>query len=147
MSLYYLIVAADDSIRGLILLIALVYLVVILWLAMYGVSNFINAMLYLRVKRSLHAKGPSRPPKEWPFITIQLPIYNEKYTVERLLLAVTQFCDDFDVWFDLKNAAQTLPEKRVIFHNDNADALSHLVLLRSAALLELERIVAQDTQT
>jgi cellulose synthase/poly-beta-1,6-N-acetylglucosamine synthase-like glycosyltransferase len=90
MSFYYLIVAADDSIRGLILLIALVYLVVLLWLAMYGVSNFVNAMLYLRVKRSTQPKKHARLPKEWPSITIQLPIYNEKYTVERLLQAVTQ---------------------------------------------------------
>ena len=90
MSFFYLIVAADDSIRGLILLIALIYLVVLLWLAMYGVSNLINAALYLRVKRSLRAKKPMHAPKEWPRITIQLPIYNEKYTVERLLRAVTQ---------------------------------------------------------
>ncbi len=52
MSFYYLILAADDSIRGLILLIAAVYLVVLLWLAMYGVSNLINAFLFLRVKRA-----------------------------------------------------------------------------------------------
>ena len=90
MSFYYLIVAADDSIRGLILLIALIYLVVLLWLAMYGVSNLINAFLYLRVKKTPKAKTPARPLKEWPLITIQLPIYNEKYTVERLLAAVTQ---------------------------------------------------------
>ena len=90
MSYYYLILAADDSIRGLILLIALVYLVVLLWLAMYGVSNLINALLFLRVKRTLKPKAPARPPKQWPAITIQLPIFNEKYTVERLLHAVTE---------------------------------------------------------
>src|SRR5512135_2577722 len=90
MSYYYLILAADDSIRGLILLIALIYLVVLLWLAMYGVSNLINAFLYLRVKRTLNPKSPARLPKEWPSITLQLPIFNERYTVERLLGAVTQ---------------------------------------------------------
>ncbi len=89
MSYYYLILAADDSIRGLILLIALIYLVVLLWLAMYGVSNLINAFLFLRVKRTLKPKTPALP-KQWPAVTIQLPIYNEKYTVERLLQAVTQ---------------------------------------------------------
>jgi cellulose synthase/poly-beta-1,6-N-acetylglucosamine synthase-like glycosyltransferase len=90
MSYYYLILAADDSIRGLILLIALIYLVVLLWLAMYGVSNFINAVLFLRAKKSLKRKSPTSLPKDWPLITIQLPIYNEKYTVERLLRAVTE---------------------------------------------------------
>ncbi len=90
MSFYYLILAADDSIRGLILLIALVYLVVLLWLAMYGVSNLINAFLYLRVKPALRVQKPAKPLKQWPSLTIQLPIFNEKYTVERLLRAVTQ---------------------------------------------------------
>ena len=90
MSFYYLILAADESIRGLVVLIALTYLVVLVWLAMYGVSSLINAFLYLRVKRSLQPRRSSAPPKEWPLITIQLPIYNEKYTVERLLRAVTE---------------------------------------------------------
>ncbi|HEX8990859.1 MAG TPA: cellulose synthase family protein [Anaerolineales bacterium] len=90
MSYYYLILAADDSIRGLILLIALIYLIVLLWLAMYGVSNLINALLFLRVKLTRKPKSPALLPKEWPAITIQLPIYNEKYTVARLLEAVRQ---------------------------------------------------------
>ena len=29
------------------------------------------------------------PPKDWPRVTVQLPMFNEKYTVERLLRAVT----------------------------------------------------------
>ncbi len=90
MSYYYLILAADDSIRGLILLMALIYLAALLWLAMYGVSNFINTVLYLRVKRALNPKDPTKPPRQWPRVTVQLPIYNEKYTVERLIRAVTQ---------------------------------------------------------
>ena len=90
MSYYYLIVAADDSIRGLILLAALVYLVVLLWLAMYGVSNFINAILFLHARKALKPRRIARLPRQWPAITIQLPIYNEKYTVERLLQAVTR---------------------------------------------------------
>ena len=89
MSYYYLIMAADDSIRGLILLIALIYLVVLVWLAMYGVSNLINTLLYLRVKPALRVQKPAKAPRQWPSITVQLPIYNEKYTVERLLRAVT----------------------------------------------------------
>ena len=36
------------------------------------------------------AETPHPEPEEWPRVTVQLPIYNEKYTVERLLDAVTQ---------------------------------------------------------
>jgi cellulose synthase/poly-beta-1,6-N-acetylglucosamine synthase-like glycosyltransferase len=47
--------------------------------------------MYLRMK-----KAPTKhtrelpPPKEWPPVTVQLPIFNEKYTVERLLQSVTR---------------------------------------------------------
>ncbi len=90
MSYYYLILAADDSIRGLILLAALIYLVVLVWLAMYGVSNFVNAILFLRARKALKPRNVTAVPSTWPAITIQLPIYNEKYTVERLLDSVTR---------------------------------------------------------
>ncbi len=90
MNYYYLILAADDSIRGLILLAALVYLVVLIWLAMYGVSNFVNAILFLRARKALKPRNVPALPSKWPSITLQLPIFNEKYTVERLLKAVTQ---------------------------------------------------------
>ncbi|MGE5071933.1 MAG: cellulose synthase family protein [Anaerolineae bacterium] len=90
MSYYYLIVAADDSIRGLILLLALIYLVVLTWLAMYGIASLVNAILYLRSKKTYKPKTTPPIPAEWPRVTIQLPIFNEKYTVERLLRAVTR---------------------------------------------------------
>ena len=35
-------------------------------------------------------KGETQQLKEWPPVTVQLPVFNEKYTVERLLRAVTQ---------------------------------------------------------
>lgn len=42
----------------------------------------------------LYQKKPSTPEKknweEWPFVTVQLPVYNEKYVVDRLLSAVAK---------------------------------------------------------
>ncbi len=71
-------------------IIVLVYLITILLLAVYGISNLFNTFLYLRSrKRSKHRTGPS-PEAEWPPVTIQLPVFNEKYTVERLLQAVAR---------------------------------------------------------
>jgi cellulose synthase/poly-beta-1,6-N-acetylglucosamine synthase-like glycosyltransferase len=71
-------------------LIGLVYLVIIVWLALYGIGNLINAVLYLRTKKTFILKQGLYAPGEWPAVTIQLPIFNEKYTVERLLSAVTK---------------------------------------------------------
>ena len=71
-------------------LLAVIYLIIIVWLALYGLNNMINAVLYLRIKKTLKNKQDVFPPRDWPSVTIQLPIFNEKYTVERLLSAVTQ---------------------------------------------------------
>jgi cellulose synthase/poly-beta-1,6-N-acetylglucosamine synthase-like glycosyltransferase len=46
--------------------------------------------MYLRMKTPKKRKDELPPLKEWPRVTIQLPVFNEKYTVERLLQAVTR---------------------------------------------------------
>jgi hypothetical protein len=70
--------------------IGVLYLLVILGLSLYGINSFITTILYLL--SNSQAKKRKKVPilKEWPAVTIQLPIYNEKYTVERLLRAVTK---------------------------------------------------------
>ena len=70
--------------------IGLLYSLVILGLSLYGFSSFITIVLYL-LGNSREKKRKKVPVlKEWPTVTVQLPIYNEKYTVERLLRAVTK---------------------------------------------------------
>src|ERR1700690_2450929 len=86
----YLLPTINDIKQIFIYLIAFVYLLIILWLALYGINNMVSAILYLRIKKTTRHKNAVSPPKEWPLVTIQLPIFNEKYTVERLLSAVTQ---------------------------------------------------------
>jgi cellulose synthase/poly-beta-1,6-N-acetylglucosamine synthase-like glycosyltransferase len=70
--------------------IGVLYLLVILGLSLYGFNSFITTILYLL--SNSQAKKRKKVPilKEWPAVTIQLPIYNEKYMVERLLRAVTK---------------------------------------------------------
>jgi len=70
--------------------IGFLYLLVILGLSLYGFNSFINTILYLLSNSQVKKRTKVLPPKEWPAVTIQLPIYNEKYTVERLLRAVTK---------------------------------------------------------
>jgi len=77
----------------LIGLIGVLYYLVVVRLACYGFHNLFTTILYLRMKTSKKHRGRVRPPKNWPPVTIQLPIFNEKYTVERLLQAVT--CLDY----------------------------------------------------
>ena len=69
-------------------IIGFLYLLVLSGLALYGLHNLFTTILYLRVKA--HPRNREiEPLDEWPPVTIQLPIFNEKYTVERLLRSVT----------------------------------------------------------
>ena len=81
----------DPTLRLLISLMGVFYLIVTAILALYGFHNLITTLMYLRLK--VPSKRPKReihPLKEWPPVTVQLPVFNEKYTVERLLQAVTR---------------------------------------------------------
>ena len=55
--------------------------------ALYGLQAIALLLLYLR-----HRKEHIQPPevKEYPAVTVQLPIYNERYVVPRLLRAVAR---------------------------------------------------------
>jgi cellulose synthase/poly-beta-1,6-N-acetylglucosamine synthase-like glycosyltransferase len=72
------------------LLLGGLYLLIVFVLSMYGLHNLINAALYLMSKSRKTIK--KRPPvlEQLPKVTIQLPIFNEKYTIERLLASVTR---------------------------------------------------------
>lgn len=63
------------------------YVVAGLWLAVYGLNAFILTCLYLWHRR----RPPAPPAREWatlPYVTVQLPIYNERHVIERLIDAV-----------------------------------------------------------
>lgn len=70
--------------------IGFLYLLVIFGLSLYGINSFITTILYLWSNSQVKKRKKAPPLKKWPAVTIQLPIYNEKYTVERLLKAVTK---------------------------------------------------------
>jgi cellulose synthase/poly-beta-1,6-N-acetylglucosamine synthase-like glycosyltransferase len=55
---------------------------------MYGLHSLLNTILYLSKKVRPQPKKNLPRLTEWPPVTIQLPIYNEKYMVKRLLQAV-----------------------------------------------------------
>jgi cellulose synthase/poly-beta-1,6-N-acetylglucosamine synthase-like glycosyltransferase len=79
----------DPTLQLLISLIGVFYFIITAILALYGFHNLITTLIYLSMKPSKRQKGKTDPLKIWPPVTVQLPIFNEKYTVERLLHAVT----------------------------------------------------------
>jgi cellulose synthase/poly-beta-1,6-N-acetylglucosamine synthase-like glycosyltransferase len=52
-------------------------------LALYGLLGFVTLYLFLRHR---HARTEPPPdPRDWPLVTVQLPVYNEREVVERLI--------------------------------------------------------------
>ncbi|MGC1935252.1 MAG: cellulose synthase family protein, partial [Candidatus Acidiferrales bacterium] len=65
------------------------YFVVLVILATYGIYRYVLVYNFYRYRHNI--PGPPPPVVEWPKVTIQLPIFNERYVVERLVDCVAQF--------------------------------------------------------
>ena len=74
----------------LIWVIGSFYLIDILLLFYYGLHCYIMVYLYRKYFPRCESTSYKLPEiKEWPVVSVQLPIYNEYYVLERLLEAVT----------------------------------------------------------
>ncbi len=70
-------------------LLEFLYALSIIGLAIYGFNSLGLVLLYLKAKRRQPIDAQRVVEMSaWPRVTVQLPIYNERYTVERLLDAV-----------------------------------------------------------
>jgi cellulose synthase/poly-beta-1,6-N-acetylglucosamine synthase-like glycosyltransferase len=85
----------DPTFRGLYqanafdLSVMLPYFFVMTILAMYGLHRY--ALVYGYFKNRKNVPGPPPEVTAWPKVTVQLPIYNERYVIERLIETVAQF--------------------------------------------------------
>jgi len=70
------------------LLLALYYLV-LSTLAFYGLHRLVLLAIYFWTRN----RGPVRPddPTHWPVVTVQLPVFNERYVATRLIDSVCRF--------------------------------------------------------
>src|SRR6201998_3175559 len=83
----------DTTFRGLYhangfdLALLIPYFFILILLAGYGVHRYILVYLYYKHRKN-RTTEPAARFQELPRITVQLPIFNEEYVVERLLEAV-----------------------------------------------------------
>jgi cellulose synthase/poly-beta-1,6-N-acetylglucosamine synthase-like glycosyltransferase len=63
------------------------YFIVLILLASYGAHRYVLVYLYYKNKKNRTTEPPAHFP-ELPRVTIQLPIFNEQFVVERLLDAI-----------------------------------------------------------
>lgn len=68
-----------------------IYLLALIGVAFYSLNNLLSVALFLRLKDHPRRRRNKTPPAEWPRVTVQLPIYNERYTIERLIESVVGF--------------------------------------------------------
>src|ERR1700688_4751289 len=65
------------------------YFLVLFVLAAYGFHRY--SLLYDYYVYSKNVPGPPPEVRDWPRVTVQLPIFNERYVIERLVEAVSRF--------------------------------------------------------
>ncbi len=65
------------------------YFIVLFILAMYGMHRYVLLYEYYAYRKNVPAPPPAVT--NWPKVTIQLPIFNERYVIERLVDAVSLF--------------------------------------------------------
>ena len=65
------------------------YFIVLFILALYGMHRYVLLYNYFVFRKNV--PGPTPAVVDWPKVTIQLPIFNERYVIERLVDAVSQF--------------------------------------------------------
>jgi cellulose synthase/poly-beta-1,6-N-acetylglucosamine synthase-like glycosyltransferase len=68
------------------ILVTIVYLICMLYIFLFSISQLYLTWVYIR--RKSNTQSPLIKGEIEPLITVQLPIFNEKYVVERLINAV-----------------------------------------------------------
>ena len=67
--------------------VLLPYFAVMIVLALYGVHRYTMCYLYFRYRKN-YSPDPPRHFEELPMVTVQLPIFNEQFVIDRLIEAV-----------------------------------------------------------
>ena len=104
--------------RYILSVLAIVYGLTAVLLAIYGLNSLIMVLLYLRHR---HEHQPPPPLMNAPPVTVQLPVYNELHVVERLIDAVARLDYPKDrlhiqVLDDSTDETTALAQARVDYH-------------------------------
>ncbi|HEY6127016.1 MAG TPA: cellulose synthase family protein [Candidatus Acidoferrum sp.] len=76
-------------VNGFDLMMMIPYFIVLIILAVYGLHRYWLVYDYYKYRKNV--PGPPPPVTEWPRVTVQLPIFNERYVIERLVESISRF--------------------------------------------------------
>jgi len=68
--------------------VRVLYVVGVVALFLYGLNAYLLLGIHWWNRRRIQEAVTPEPPAEWPSVTVQLPLYNERYVARRLLEAV-----------------------------------------------------------
>ncbi len=74
----------------MILLLQVLYSIAAVGLALVGFNTLILSILYLIHRQEISPKPDQPGDAEWPAVVVQLPVYNERHVVDRLVEAVSR---------------------------------------------------------
>ncbi|HKW92205.1 MAG TPA: glycosyltransferase [Methylomirabilota bacterium] len=74
-------------ITALDLVAGVLYATALLGLLLYGLNAYVMIALHWSTRRRARTAAPPPEPSVWPLVTVQLPLYNERYVARRLLEA------------------------------------------------------------
>lgn len=108
-----------------------VYLGILIVLSLYGLHRYWILFLYWRHYKSRAPLATPPEPAEWPRVTVQLPLYNEMYVVERLLESVAALDYPADkiqiqVLDDSTDESGALAERLVAEHRERGLAMERV---------------------
>src|SRR5438477_11910135 len=87
--------AADRTFSGIYhlnafdLMMMIPYFIVLIILAVYGLHRYWLVYDYYKYRKNV--PGPPPAVAQWPRVSVQLPIFNERYVIERLVEAISRF--------------------------------------------------------
>lgn len=113
-------------------IVQVVYLTAVVWLSLCGLYSLWLTIGYWHTRR----RAPAAPPlSRFPRVTVQLPLYNERYVVERLLQAVAALDYPRD-----RLQVQVLDDSA----DDTTDLAQRLVAHYAAEGLDIELVHRSD---
>ncbi len=118
----------------IVALIAVAYVLSLLFICLFSLGQLNLTWFYLRSRRRSHDSSVDLDPTKLPRVTVQLPIYNELYVVERLIEAVSRFDYPVDkleiqVLDDSTDETRELAAKKVMELRNQGLNIFHLTRL------------------
>ena len=121
----------DEMLHILMIFVLVLYALAVLFLFLYSVSQAFLVVKYLLSKKKQEKDFSPIQTEALPTVTIQLPVYNEKYVVERLIDAAVNIeypshKKQIQVLDDSTDETTELIEKKIDYYRDKGINILHI---------------------